>query len=1008
MSQRAVIFLTFSDDLHGKPLEALRPEQDELQSILIDYWKKGWGNFYTAATSEPRKLNRDLNKFKSSLSIFHFSGHNEGANLQFADSEGKLIPFHKSDLQAFLGTEPNLKLVFLNACATRGHVKALQAIGVRAIIATNLRVPDTIAREFSAVFYDSFVVGDSLKSAFLKAKAIIPGNKTQPHIYRDLFREETEGTVDDEAWGLFHLDEEILDWKLADGAPPKLDDFPTILNDLPGRVQNFVGREEELSELETLLQGEKPVLLLNGIGGMGKTTLATKYLYKHLGSFDHVAWVSVLSENQVEEKSFQTAEEAIGGDQTLFNNLKLPFDPEQAVSQRAQRVLGALGAMKGNNLLVLDNVGLSFKAIRASLKKLPHWQVLITSRKDLPGLAKKNLGELSPENAYELFTHYYLPKQGEEKDTETLLAQVGYHTLTIELFARCCAKSPATTPKKILALLEKKELSKLSYEVWTEHSDREVEVYGYLLAAFELAKDEWSEEEKQLAIELSVLPSEEMSWELLLELFGISDDEQASFEKALMGLVEKGWITRAVVGDTYRMHQLLQEVMRYQFPPDLHNTIRIIKGASRVLAVDQAKDNPVDKFPYVIYGEVILSHISGNSHPINVLRNHLSLRYKDLGRYTEAADLMELALASALSQVGEDHLTVAIRRSNLSGIYKSLGRYEAAAGLQELALASALSHYGEDHPSVAVSRSNLSGIYSDLGRYEEAASLLELAIGSDLSHYGEDHPNVAVGRSNLSLIYQTLGRFEEAAGLMEFALSSDLSHFGEDHPNVAIRRSNLSGIYQDLGRYEEAAGLLELALASDLSHFGEDHPSVAIRRSNLSLVYQDLGRYEAAADLLELALASDLSHFGEDHPSVAIRRSNLSGIYVDLGRYEEAAGLLELALASDLSHFEEDHPSVAIRRSNLSQVYRDLGRYAEAASLMELALSSGLSHFGEEHPTVAIRRSNLSGIYKDLGRRKEALALIHQAYDTFLNKLGPDHPHTHRAKERLEDLKASE
>ena len=91
--------------------------------------------------------------------------------------------------------------------------------------------------------------------------------------------------------------------------------FPKRLNRLPGLPKGFVGREGELEEITSMLQGEKPVLLLNGVGGIGKTTLAKKYLYEQYDQYDHIAWISVLSENEEKEAGYRTTADALGNDQ---------------------------------------------------------------------------------------------------------------------------------------------------------------------------------------------------------------------------------------------------------------------------------------------------------------------------------------------------------------------------------------------------------------------------------------------------------------------------------------------------------------------------------------------------------------------------------------------------------------------------------------------------------------------------------------------------------------------
>ena len=653
-------------------------------------------------------------------------------------------------------------------------------------------------------------------------------------------------------------------------------EVPKRLNDLPNPPLEFIGRGYELATITELMQGGNQVLLLNGLGGIGKTTLAKKYLHSHYDYYDHIAWVSVLQEGSSEEEGFQSAAEALAGDPKLFNNLGIPFDLEEADQVRIQRVLEAFEQLPGKNLLIIDNAGFSLKDIRSQLPKPPEWHVLVTSRKKIPGLYPKQIDELPPDKALELFYAHYPQGLQVEEEVKSLLAYIGYHTLTIELFAKTCRKSPSVNPTLILEKLKGKKFEELSRKVWVAHSNREVEVYGYLLAIFELADSELGPKEVEILTQLSVLPSEAYSWEFLVEVFQVDEKEQEAFETALIDLVEKGW----VFGESsYNVHQLIQEVIRYKFPPEEENCVGIIRGIFSLLNIDDSKDNPVDKFPYILYGEAILSHVGSEGKEISELMNNLALVYRAQGRYEEAIELFELALQSDLKSFGEGHPTVARTRNNLALVYDNQGRYEEAIKLYQLALQSDLKSFGKDHPYVAISRNNLAGVYKAQGRYEEAIELYELALQSGLKSLGEDHPSVATRRNNLASVYRAQGRYEEAIELYQLTLQSDLKSFSEDHPYVAISRNNLALVYRAQGRYEEAIELFELALQSDLKNFGEDHPNVATLRNNLAAVYYAQGRYEEAIKLYELALQSDLKSFGEDHPNVARTRNNLAKVY---------------------------------------------------------------------------------------------------------------------------------
>ena len=909
-------------------------------------------------SSHPDWMMEDLIHFHQDLTIFHFSGHANGTQLQLEDPTDDQAFLHKERLRDLLKNAPKLQLVVLNACATSGQVQALKDIGIPAVIATNFPVEDEKASMFGTRLYQGIGKGIALADAFDKALAAAdPSNKKLINI-RGFELEDPESNSPLNPWALFDSGSQIQDWRLPTPQGRVID----LSSQVPRALKRteFVGREEDLRKLMHMLQRESSVLLLNGLGGIGKTTLAKEYVYQHQNEYRHIAWVNILQDQNSPDTFSQSAYTALANHIGLFSQLEIPFDREMPEKDRFRTIVAEMNRREGPNLLVLDNVGSSILTYYEDLPKAPGWKILATSRQELTPFSTYYLDELPMEEAERLFTNLYPDGKKYAPDVQDLLNHIGRHTLTIELLARLCAEYPSIHPAGILKRLQDKQFQQLSQSVWSHHSKREIEVYGYLMAAFSLTS--LSEEELHQLIQWAVLPSVFTDWETILQLFKVDSLEVNSFENALRGLRKKGWVTREKETGKYRCHQLIQEVIRYKFPPEKQNCFNVIQGARNLLSIDQGKDNPIEKFPLIIYGEAILSHIEGEGKEINTLKNNLATVYQDLGRYEQSAQLLEATLVSDLK------------------------------------------NFGEQHPNVAISSSSLAISYQSLGRYEEAAQLLEAALASDRKNFGEQHPNVAKRNANLATVYQDLGRFEQAAHLLEMALESELKNFGEEHPNVARCRSNLAQVYQDLGRFEQAAKLAEVALESAQKIFGEEHPIVAIRGSNLALVYRDLGRYEEAAQLLEEAVELTRKNFGEEHPKMGISRSNLATVYRSLGQYERAAPLLEAALESAQKNFGEDHPNLAISRSNLAIIYQDLGRYEEAAKLLEAALELDLKNFGEEHPNVAISCCNLATAYKDLGRLKEAKELYEAAYSIFIESLGTSHPHTQTVKKYLDSF----
>ncbi|MEL6837142.1 MAG: tetratricopeptide repeat protein [Bacteroidota bacterium] len=634
-----------------------------------------------------------------------------------------------------------------------------------------------------------------------------------------------------------------------------------ILTGLPAplREEEFIGRQQDLERLEKALEESKRVVLVNGMGGIGKTTLATAYAQRHKANFQHVAWLEITEDVTT----------SILSDKVLMKNLGLSSSGD--AEQDVKMIFNELNNLPGPSLLIIDNADEKLSGYRNYLPQSP-WQVLITSRENLNFAQKVALDILTPEAARELFyTHYHLDRN--DTVLEEILLAVEYHTLTIELLAKIAQDCNIRPLHKIKKLLQERGLAiGRQASVTTAHSgDERIEyLFPYLQAIFEIGED-YTKSQIQLLQQFVGLPPIPIEGAFLLGLLvdnQIYEEDSDQSRVDLRTLARKGLLIHDQVNDTYKIHRVIQEVVRLKYVPNYEVLGGLIHVVTELLSIDETIDNPVSKFPLVPYAEHLLGlpNLDQTIPEYAQLQNNSALVYKNLGRYAEAAELLEKALQADLN------------------------------------------HFGKDHPNIAVRQSNLATVYGDLGRYNEAAELFQQALEFDLTNFGPTHPTVALRQSNLAGMYHALGRYAEAAELLEQALQAAITHFERDHPNVAGSQSNLAGVYHALGRYAEAAELLEQALQAELKCFGQDHPNVAGSQSNLALVYEALGRYNEAAELLEQALQSDLTHFGQDHPNVAIRQWNLATVYVNIDREYDAVALLQSAQAIFEASLSINHP----------------------------------------------------------------------------------------------------
>ena len=760
---------------------------------------------------------------------------------------------------------------------------------------------------------------------------------------------------------------------------------PKKLTDTIPRVRQdkIVGRRSDLEDLHTRLFDNRQVVLVNGLGGIGKTTLAQVYVDTYYDAYHHIAWISQLSEDimtdVVNTAGFlgRLGIHAEGKDiETLFSE----------VLQELDRIEEA------PCLLVIDNATSALNPYYNRLPGQPGWHVLVTSRQYLKPFDVKELDFLSEDDAVALFLTHYRRKRINEEEIREVVRYVDHHTLTIEILARTAHERNLKADALLQALREDTRTG--DEDPFPHKGERIDRVTSYLCSIFSLSA--LSEDETWLLQQVAFLPPEFHGYALIEDLIQPEAHEKEEvFAETLSKLVKKGWLLENLESEQYKMHRIVGEVVHRTVSLAIEAVSPLITALAARLEIDQAKDNPVDKFIWVPFGKHVLELVSGDgASEIAVLQNNLALVLKALGDYAGAKVLLEKALRSDEENFGASHPNTAVRYSNLATVLQDLGDYAGAKVLLEKALRSDEENFGASHPTTAVSYSNLALVLKDLGDYAGAKVLLEKALRSAEENFGASHPNTAVRYSNLALVLQDLGDYAGAKVLLEKALRSDEENFGASHPNTAVRYSNLALVLQDLGDYAGAKVLLEKALRSDEENFGASHPNTAVSYSNLALVLQDLGDYAGAKVLLEKALRSDEENFGASHPNTAVRYSNLALVLKDLGDYAGAKVLLEKALRSAEENFGASHPKTAVSYSNLALVLQDLGDYAGAKVLLEKALRSDEENFGASHPNTAVRYSNLALVLKDLGDYAGAKVLLEKALRSAEENFGASHPNT--------------
>ncbi len=216
--------------------------------------------------------------------IVHLSGHGlvkDGVGtFAFEDERGHTDSRDAREMAAQLFAGQGVRLVFMNGCQTAqsavaGICQTLTASGdVPLALGWAASIADDLATEFARVLFHELAAGQTVDHAVAAARAALFAKCRV-----------CDGAVDllDTSFALPQLHASDGSNALVDRSlPARNPDRPAVAytllgDDIRGLREGFVGRRRQLQRTRPALRnGEKTIVLLTGIGGAGKSTLATR------------------------------------------------------------------------------------------------------------------------------------------------------------------------------------------------------------------------------------------------------------------------------------------------------------------------------------------------------------------------------------------------------------------------------------------------------------------------------------------------------------------------------------------------------------------------------------------------------------------------------------------------------------------------------------------------------------------------------------------------------------
>jgi tetratricopeptide (TPR) repeat protein len=746
------------------------------------------------------------------------------------------------------------------------------------------------------------------------AKLNIFKDKVEAAVIRSLFRD-----VDDFRTKLTNALLNWQEWRTARAGELEAV-LATTADDVPNRPEVLVGRDLLVTEVQSLLDKGKRVLL-QGFGGMGKTALAAAVAAEriHAGN-GPVIWLRA-----------GTAER-----DDLLVALARPFNAQQAVlkengTTNQARVVRLLLQENQVRLIVLDDVWnaraltqlLNINAIPGGVP------ILVTSRQRFTGLTRLDVGRLDRESALDLLCQVGDPEWRDDPDARQLCEKLGDHTYAVRLAGLTMALdglSPAELLRRIAS------------------------------APWKLAAPDGMEEEGRNSVEELLntsLYGLDMEAQMTFRAFGAFftasataemlslylQEARPTVEEALNRLQRRGLAERvADLGDDraieYRIHDLaysytraqttdedhqraldacLHYLERYREPlPENFAALRseldnFIGATAYALTVERYAD--VQRFAHWLYRSFDTDNTEGFLH----LQGYASVATTLLSQAVQASE----ALNEPAMQAGF--------LGSLGSAYRDLGQVKTGMKFYRQALK--LYRDLQDVPGEGVTLGRIGIAYRLSGQAQPAIEHLQQAL--EIARRFNNSISEGINLANLGIAYRLIGQGEQGKVFLEEALV--IARARGDKRGEAINLGNIGDSLRDQNQVEAAIEHYDAALK--IAYETSDRRGAGINLGRLGDAYRALGQHTRATEYLEQALA--IAREIGDKRSEAINLGRLGDTYRDLDNLIQAIAYHQRGLS--ITRQMDDKRGEAYGLTDLGLDYRHQGQTQQAREHLQQA-----------------------------------------------------------------------
>lgn len=389
--------------------------------------------------------------------------------------------------------------------------------------------------------------------------------------------------------------------------------------------------------------------------------------------------------------------------------------------------------------------------------------------------------------------------------------------------------------------------------------------------------------------------------------------------------------------------------------------------------------------------------------------SYLGIAYTTTGKYVQAIEQLQVALALRREVLPEVHELIAASYNNLGlaslqlDVDQSLDYYEMALAIYE-------QMHGASHPKMAITNTNLGVAYLAQELYGVAITHFEEALSIWEKIYTQAHPSKALVLINLGRTYARMGDENAALGYYQRALDMYLAVHGTKHPDIAYAYNLIGNILINQDKFKEALLNYQRAMIANVSDFNteaiETNPTGKNYYNGNVLLYALMYKAQAleARHLRKTLKFSDLKK--------ALNALSICDSLIDQLRQHTTNEADKIALGEIANEVYADGVRIAYTMSEIGFVkkpYRELAFYfaekSKSAVLLDAISDSDAKSFANIPQDLLEEEKSLKAALaltaqklaekpsgEEEGYLRQTAFTLSQSYQQFIKRLEQEYP----------------